>query len=281
MESAKLKIGSIWFNLQLPSNWDELTAEQFEAVNFLRCTAADKRTMVFEILMVVLPLKRSHLRALVKLMWQKREFTTCIKLLWLYILFDSRYMWQWFATDDVIDALPSIDWIFNPKKNRRTSAIPELHHKGVNYSGPRTLLSGIIWKQMQMADALVERFAKEKNEELLNHLAAVLYVPGLRKFDTEDNSIPERVEQFKTLPIQTKYAIYTNYVMLRDAFYQQFELPKAELEVEGRPDWEAVTLMVAENGSLGPYQKVENAPARTVMKYFEVAHKRERKLKKN
>lgn len=280
MESALLKIGLKWFNLELPSNWDELTPEQFEAVNFLRCTAADKRIMVFEILMVLLPLQRQHLKALIQLMWQKRQWSTCIKLAWLFCFFKSRYMWQWFATDDVIDALPSIDWIFDPKKNRRTSALPTLKHNGVQYSGPRTLLSGIIWKQMQMADALVDRFAAEKNEELLNHLAAVLYVPNLRKFNTEDDSIPERVEAFRTLAIHTKYAIYTNYVMLRDAFYQQFELPKAELAVEGRPDWEAVTLQVAENGSLGTYQEVEYAPARTVMKYFEVAHKRERKLKK-
>jgi hypothetical protein len=280
MDYAQLQIGHNFFQLDIPNGWQDLTAEQFEAVNYLKCTSTDNRLMVFEVLMVVLKLDRSHLLGFLHLCIQQREWLTALNLLWLYIFFDNRKLWQFFATDDVIDALPAIDWLFDGGSNMRTSQVPGFKHKGVAYTGPRTLLSGIIWKQMQLADAIVERFTTEKNEELLNDLAAVLYVPKGEQLNTDNDSINERIQLFTALPIQQKYAIYSNYVLLRDAFYKQFELPKAELAVEGRPDWEMVTLSVAENGSLGTYQQVECTNARTVMKYFEMAHKRERKLNK-
>lgn len=273
MDFAQLQLGEKFYSIKVPTCYDDLTAEQFEVVNYLKCTATDRRTMIFEILMAILPLTRQHLWGLVVLCWHQKQYLTAVNLLWLYIFFDKRYLWQFFTTDDVIDALPAIDWLFDVKQNKTRSAIPQLKYKGTQYNGPRTLLSGIIWKQMQLADALVERFTTEKNEALLNDLAAVLYVPEGEVLNTDNDSIPERIELFAGLRIQLKYAIYTNYVLLRDAFYKQFELPKAELALEGRPDWEAVTLSVAENGSLGTYQSVENTPARTVMKYFEMKHK--------
>lgn len=276
MDFAQLQFGARFYTLDVPTCYDDLTPEQFEAVNYLLCTSTDRRTMIFEILMAILPLTRQHLWGLVALFWQQKQYLTAINLLWLYLFFDRRVMWQFFATDDVIDALPAIDWIFKQDQTRATSAIPELLYKDVRYQGPRTLLSGIIWKQMQLADKLVEAFAETKNEELLNHLAAVLYVPVGEVLNTDNDSIPDRVKLFEGLRIQLKYAIYTNYVLLRAAFYQQFELPKSELALEGRPDWEMVTLSVAENGSLGTYQQVEHTPARTVMKYFEMKHKENR-----
>lgn len=281
MDYAQLQFGHRFYTIDLPTCWDDLTSEQFEAVNFIKCTATDRRQMVFEILMVLLPLTRQHIFGLLEVHFWHHQWKTALNLLGLYLWFDKRYLWQFFATDDVLDALPAIDWVFNPSPSKHKSAIPSMVHKGVTYNGPRTLLSGVIWKQMQLADILADRFATEKNEELLNHLAAVLYVPAGEVLNTDDDSIPQRVQHFTGLRIQLKYAIYANYVLLRDSFYKQFELPKAELAVEGRPDWEAVTLSVAENGSLGTYSQVETAPARTVMKYFEMKHREARKqLKK-
>lgn len=273
MDFAQLQFGSKFYTIEVPTKWDDLTAEQFEVVNYLKCTATDRRTMIFEILMAVLPLTRQHLLGLIQLCVSQKQWMAIPGLLGLYIFFDKRKLWQFFTTDDVIDALPAIDWVFDNKQNKYRSSLPTLYFKGVMYNGPRSLLSGVIWKQMQLADALVERFAKEKNEALLNDLAAVLYIPATETLNTEDDSIPERIKLFADMRIQLKYAIYTNYVLLRDAFYKQFELPKAELALEGRPDWEAVTLSVAENGSMGTYNQVENAPARIVMKYFETKHK--------
>jgi hypothetical protein len=277
MDFAQLQLGHRFYHLDVPTCYDELTAEQFEAVNYIKCTTTDRRSMIFEILMAVVPISRQHLLGLLQVQLSARQYATAFNLLWLFFFFDRRYFWQFFATDDVIDALPHIDWLFDKQQNKFKSAIAEFKHKGVLYKGPRTLLSGVIWKQMQLADTLVERFTNEKNEQLLNELAAVLYVPDGEVLNTDDNSIPERIELFKGLRIQLKYAIYSNYVLLRDAFYKQFELPKTELALEGRPDWETVTLSVAENGSLGTYQQVENAPARTVLKYFEMKHKEHRK----
>lgn len=277
MDYAQLQLGARFYRLEVPTCYDELTAEQFEVVNYLKCTATDRRTMIFEILMAILPMNRAHIWGLVVVCWNQKHYKAAINLLWLYVFFDKRYLWQFFTTDDVIDALPALDWLFDSKQNKRTSALPQITFKGVQYNGPRTLLSGIIWKQMQLADALVERFTTSKDETLLNHLAAVLYVPDGEALNTDNDSIPDRVKLFEGMRIQLKYAIYTNYVLLRDAFYQQFDLPKAELALEGRPDWESVTLSVAENGSLGTYQQVENTPARTVMKYFEMKHKEVKK----
>lgn len=273
MNFAQLQLGHQFYTINVPACYDDLTAGQFEEINFIKCTATDRRTMIFEILMAVLPLGRQHLVGLIQLCLQQKQWFTAFNLLGLFMVFDKRKLWQFFTTDDVIDALPAIDWVFDAKKNRTTSAVPYLIHKGIKYNGPRTLLSGITWKQMQLADTLVERFTNEKNEALLNDLAAVLYVPEGEILDTENNSIMERITLFAGLRTPLKYAIYSNYVLLRDAFYKQFELPKAELAVEGRPDWEAVTLSVAENGSMGTYAQVENTPARIVMKYFEKKHK--------
>ena len=273
MDFAQLQLGARFYQIEVPTCYDDLTAEQFEVVNYLLCTSADRRTMIFEILMAILPLTRQHLWGLVQLCFTQKQYTTAINLLWLYVFFDKRYLWQFFTTDDVIDALPAIDWLFDGKQNRSASALPEIQYKKERYQGPRTLLSGILWKQMQLADKLVKAFASTKNETLLNDLAAVLYMPEGEVINTDNDSIPNSIKLFEGLRVQLKYAIYSNYVLLRDAFYQQFELPKAELALEGRPDWEQVTLSVAENGSLGTYQQVEYTPARTVMKYFEMKHK--------
>jgi len=279
MDYAQLQFGHQFYTINLPTGWDDLTAEQFEAVNFIKCTATDRRQMIFEILMVLLPLNRTHLLGLLKLSMRQKQWLQAFNLASLYIWFDKRYLWKFFTTEDVLDALPAIDWVFDANPIKHRSAIASFQFKGVTYNGPRTLLSGVIWKQMQLADTLADRFAKEKNEELLNHLAAVLYVPAGEALDTDNDSIPERVKLFSGLRIQLKYAIYANYVLLRDSFYKQFKLPQAELAVEGRPDWERTTLLVAENGSLGTYAQVETAPARTVMKYFEMAHDKNRPKK--
>lgn len=276
MEYAQLQFGARFFNIDLPNGWDKLTPEQFEAVNFIKCTATDRRLMVFEILMVLVPLTRQHLTALVVLFLQQKQWLNAANLLGLYLFFDNRKLWQFFATDDVIDALAAIDWIFDNKQNKFTSAVPEITANGATFKGPRTLLSGIIWQQMKLADAIIERFTATKDEALLNDLAAILYVPPGEVLNTDNDSVPERIALFSKLRQPLKYAIYSNYVLLREAFYQQFDLPKAEIAVEGRPDWESITLQVAENGSLGTYQQVEKAPARTVLKYFENKHKETR-----
>lgn len=280
MDAAQLQIGRNFYHMKVPSCWDDCTPEQFEAANFIKCTHTSGRTLVFELLMVLVKLDRSHLLGILQLCQQKRMWLTAWNLLWLFVFFDNRKLWQFFATDDVIDALPAIDWVFDAKQNRKTSAVPAFTHKGVTYKGPRTLLSGVIWKQMQLADVLVERFTNEKNEALLDELAAVLYIPDGQQLNTEDESVNQRIKLFAGLRLPHKYAIYANYVLLRDAFYKRFELPKAELAVHGRPDWQMVTLQVAENGSLGTYQMVENTAADTVMKYFEMAHKRNKELTK-
>ncbi len=276
MDFAQLQFGHRFFTIDLPDGWDKLTPEQFEAVNFIKCTAADRRVMVFEILMLLVPLNRKHLTALVLYFLQQRQWLNAANLLGLYVFFDQRKLWPFFTTDDVIDALPAIDWTFDNKQNKFKSAVPKLEVNGITYNGPRTLLNGITWQQMKLADAIIEQFVKTKNEDLLNDLAAVLYVPAGFSLNTENESIPERIKLFTKLRTPLKYAIYSNYVLLRDAFYAQFDLPKAELALEGRPDWEAVTLQVAENGSLGTYKEVEKTAARTVLKYFENKHKETR-----
>jgi len=273
MMYAQLQFGANFYSIDIPNGWDQLTPEQFEAVNYIKCTSTDKRLMVFEVLMALLPLTRAHLSGLVLHLLQIKQWRAAFNMALLYVFFDKRKLWQFFATDDVIDALPAIDWLFDNKQNKFTSAIPKLKHKGINYNGPRTLLSGVTWQQMKLADTIIQRFVDTKNEALLNDLAAVLYVQEGYQLNVEDESVPERIKLFTNLRAPLKYAIYTNYVLLRDAFYQQFELPTAEIALEGRPDWEAVTLSVAENGSLGPYQDVEKTPARTVLKYFEKKHK--------
>lgn len=276
MEYAQLQFGAKFFNIDLPDGWDKLTPEQFEAVNFIKCTATDRRLMVFEVLMVLVPLTRQHLTALVLYFLQQRQWLNALNLFGLYLFFDQRKLWQFFTTDDVIDALPAIDWTFDNKQNKFKSAVPEITVKGITYKGPRTLLSGVTWQQMKLTDAIIENFVSTKNEDLLNHLAAVLYLPAGEILNTENDSVPERIALFSKLRQPLKYAIYSNYVLLRDAFYQQFDLPKAEIALEGRPDWESITLQVAENGSLGTYKEVEKMPARTVLKYFENKHKETR-----
>lgn len=273
MYSAQIQLGTTLFEQEIPDSWDKLTPEQFEAVIHIKATGTDRKQQVFEVLLVLFPLTRKHLLALLQMAWHNGQYARCVYFCLLLISFNHRAVWQYFAVEDVIDTLPAIDWVFSKDQTQHTSHVQRINHAGQTYNGPRKLMSGIRWKQLQLADAIVHEFTTNKRPEMLDHLAAVLYIEDGTRFNAKDDSINQRIDLFKDLPPRLKMAIYANYVHLRDTFYQQYDLPKNELDVKGKPDWQSVTLSVAENGSLGPYDSVENADASVVMKYFEKKHK--------
>ena len=270
MDSALLQFGYRHFLIEVPTNWDELTPEQYERIQFLKCTTTDRKAMLFEMLMALVPLKKEHLLELFGLMLTQHKWLSALNCASMFVFFDSRKLWKFFATDDVIDALPSIEWVFDAKSRQNTSQIQEFSINAQTYYGPRdSSMSGVAWKQMQHADQLLSNFTNTKDEDWLTHLAAVLYLPKGERFTTEDDSIEDRVALFAHLRIQLKYAIYCNYVQIREAFYRGFTLPQGS----GRPDWKEVSLSVAELGALGTFNQVGESDAHTVMKYFAKKHK--------
>jgi hypothetical protein len=279
MDSAILRIGNHFPQIDFASRWDELQPEQFRAIAYAKCTSTDVKQTIFHMLMNLLRFERKHLWYMVELAMQEGRWLQAVNLFFMWCFFKSEYVWKLIATDDVMDALPSLEWVFEKETDQRTSLVKEFTLGKQRYEGPRILLGGLVWKQMQLADAICDRFVKTKDENLLTHLAAVLYIDADSRFNHRNNSVNKRIEKFEKLPNDLKYAIYVNYVHLRESFYKQFELPESELETKGRPDWDNVTLSVAEGGSLGPFDKVELTPANIVMKFFEKSHKDAKRLK--
>lgn len=273
MDTALLTLGYRHFEINIPTTWDELTEDQYRKIQFLKSTSTDRKQMLFEMLMVLVPLQIDHLAGLFWLMAEQRKWLSAFNLATMFIYCDSRKLWKYFATDDVIDALPSIEWIFTGKQKQYDSKVPDFTHQNITYYGVRTRkMSGMVWKQMQHADQLISNFSRTKDGKYLTDLAAILYMPKDSEFNDQNDSINDRIALFADLDIELKYAIYCNYVQLRETFYTEFWLPQKELATTGRPDWEAVTLSVADLGALGTYKEVEKQQARTVMKYFEKKH---------
>lgn len=272
MDIAFLSISGNHYQLPFPSCIDDLTPAQFMAVSHIKCTGTDKKRQVMRLLMQSVGFTRLHLWNIVCSKWNTGQYMAAINALSMMLFFQSPNLWVFFNEDDVIDALPSIDWLFSKSAPQKKSKVATIRHRRTTYDGPRNKLTGLVWKQMQLADAIADNFAKTHNEDLLNDLAAVLYVPQNGRFNAKNSSVNNRIKRFADLSMPLKYAIYTNYIQLRDSFYKSYDLPKNEIATTGRPDWIAVTLSVAENGSLGPYDKVEKAPANVVMKFFEKAH---------
>lgn len=275
MDAAQLLLGNKLYSIDTPTSWDELTPEQFEKVNFIKCTHTNRTAMLFELLMVLLPLTKEHLVGVVRVLFSERKLWAAFNAATMLVFFNQRKLWKFLVDDDVVDSLIAIEWLFDSTKRQTVSHVTGFDFKGVYYEGVRNRnMGGVVWKQMQHADQLASNFVSTKDEQWLNHMAAVLYVPTGQPFNDNDNSIPDRVALFERLGIELKYAIYSNYVQLRESFYAQFKLPQGST---GKPDWKAVTLSVADLGALGTFKEVEMQDAHTVMKYFEKKHQEQPK----
>ncbi len=272
MDAAQLLLGNRLFTIDVPTCWDDLTPEQYEKVNFIKCTTTDSTALLFEVLMLLIPLTKKHLIGLVQLLWQEGKYVAAIDAATMLLFFNHKKLWKFLLADDVIDALAAIEWIFDPSYKQTKSQIRSITYKRIQYEGIRNAqMGGVVWKQMQHADQLANNFAQTGLEKWLTHLAAVLYLPKDAAFTDADDSIPDRIKLFEGLPRPLKFAIYSNYVHLRETFYRGFRLPHTS--DGGRPDWTAVTLSVADLGALGTFKEVEKQAAHTVMKYFEKKHK--------
>ncbi|MGB1317083.1 MAG: hypothetical protein ACPG5W_02690 [Flavobacteriales bacterium] len=278
MDAALLRIGFRVFEIEIATCYDELTVEQFKAVAYHKCTSTDRKALLFELLMLMVPLQKEHLRGLIRLFIAKRKYGAAFNALTMLVWFDSRKLWKFLQVDDVIDALPSIEWVFDQNAPQKWSKVKEFTHENVAYYGPRNGMNGICWKQMQHADAISAQFANAKNEDLLNDLAAILYLPKGEAFNDADDSVNYRITLFKKLPIEFKYAVYVNYVQLRESFYRGYVLPQST--GGSKPDWMEVTLSVA-GAELGEFNEVGRKPAAVVMARFSMLHKQRLEMEKN
>lgn len=279
MITSRLLIGTNANDLQTPENWNELSAAQFAEIAHLKCTTSDRKELVLRVLMTIFDTHRNLLLQLAALFWREKQYAASFDLFCLWLLNRPRHVWRFVPFDDVVSALPAIDYLFEENTGQEVSHLKTIKLGNRTYNGPRIRLNGLLWKQVQLADRICGKYAETRHRQWLTELAAVLYVEDGQSFCTTDHSIDNRKAAFEKLPDAVLHTAYVNYVHLRESFYRSFKLPQSELKTSGMPDWEAVTLSVAENGSLGPFANVEMTEARVVMKFFEKKHAENRPKK--
>lgn len=152
--------------------------------------------------------------------------------------------------------------------------LPSFWFRFRKYYGPNEEYDNIQGLEFAYAEALYVKYKKEKNDEYLNELAALLYRPR-RYFNIQNDiradfyiySANKRAKLFASLPFEYKFAIFLNYEAFRNWLINRYDVifPKVEAEAENEQSepqqyntslWTNAYRMIAESGVFGDYDKV-------------------------
>lgn len=200
-------------NYPLPSRWDELTANQVIKIAWLSTQRLD-RIKLAKLLFVVLT---------GSLPWWKR-----VRLQWFYF-FRANVT----ERGDLIFLTRS----FAEFTQFTAQKLPKIGGKCVlkpTWYGPSTALANATLWEYVKAEQYFTRYLKDRNEEWLNKLVAVLYRPRRRDYDPQvhedrrvpliDTTIPFRARQIARRPLPERIAILMWFDGCRSQIIRMFPL---------------------------------------------------------
>lgn len=239
--------------LELPTEWADLTQEQFEIVASVLFSELKEPEAMAELFV-----KLSGLRSFELALLSNDDIYTQ-----MVPCFD-------FIKTPICIAKPLIKWI--PEK----------------YYGPKDDLDGLCWKQFSLAEHICNQFRISKDMELLDKLACILYCSESEFTNKEiwrkglsDPYQGAMMEVIKTIPLALKQAIYMNYIGLKANLIKEEMFPKlfpsssspsANSSSKGTDepiDWHAVSISLA-GEKFGTIDDLYFTAVHDVMKFLDM-----------
>ena len=239
--------------LELPTEWADLTDEQFEIVASVLFSELKEPEAMAELFVKLSGLKDFELALL--------------------------------SNDDIYTQMvPCFDFIKTPIciKKPLIKWIPE------KYYGPKEDLDGLCWKQFSLAEHICNQFRISKDMELLDKLACILYCSEseftnatIWRKGLSDPYQGAMMEEIKTIALALKQAIYLNYLGLKanlieeEMFPKLFpkpdpDKPKTTSTGSDEPiDWHAVSISLA-GDKFGTVDDLYYTPVHDVMKFLDM-----------
>lgn len=242
--------------IDLPTQWNELTADQFEMVAAL-------------------------------LFSERKEIDAMAELVVKFCGFE-KWELSFVSNDDIFcQILPCFEFVKTPVIIQKP-IIKKVLNK---YYGPKEDLSGMCWKQFVLAETYCNAFQISKDINHLNKLVAVLYC-SMVEYPASDNwelGLSESFQQkiigmLHLIPVGLKQACYLNYLGLKAYLIEQEVFPKlfpvgktTETEVTdnkpGAIDWHKVSLGLC-GEKFGTIEQLYYTPVHDVMKFIDMQNEK-------
>lgn len=193
--------------------------------------------------------------------------------------------------------LTTLDWIESP--NLTKPLLPTFKQKGETFIAPEELMASSSIVEWIFAETYAKGIKEDINQ--LFYVLAVLYRPQKKrkkkgdlreKFDTD--TLEERAEQFKTLPMYIPLSAFHFYMAtvqeIRDRYHILFPPPVKDEKTgeyltppESNFDWWDCLLSIAETGTFGDFEQVKFTNMHEIFRYLTKKQKErnEEKQKRN
>lgn len=205
--------------------------------------------------------------------------------------FFSRIPWKFYknlTAAQRLDLEYRFDWMLSPIKMELWK-MPQVRIGLKYYYGPGRKFRNVSGNEFAFADFYYNQYHATEKEEFLNLLMATLYrtsawFPSVddrrRKFD--DVNIEKRAKKFAKLPFAVKYAVYLNYIGIRETLVKLHPLTFSGKKSEEKAGMDDIFDSLS-GSEYGTFEQIGELSILTILNILEKREKkqlREARLKK-
>jgi hypothetical protein len=151
--------------IEMPTEWHELTTDQYIGVCRILCMAITEEEARLRILKLLMGLSDYEF-----LRPSRRQ------------RINQRLMLQYFEK-----LFPEIDFVFSEEKLFSKNFIPKFSHRGITYYGPSDKLANLTGDELEKTDFFYSAFNATKKHELLIGIIATIYREEAPEKNARDN----------------------------------------------------------------------------------------------